>query len=414
MSKHNYNLSQIPGFTEFIEKGSISDEYEKYYNVKNYSTKANEKYQIIRYNKDFLSYDLFSTFGLLRSVVLSQSKIVSFAPPKSITAETFMTRYPTKNDNIIAEEFVEGTMVNVFYDNNYSANGGWQISTRNTVGANVSFYKGASKKTFNEMFNEACIRNNFMISTLNSNYCYSFVLQHPENRIVTPFHSPQLYLIAVYEIVQKNNEIYVTEQDMKDVKNLGMWNYTGIKFPFKYEFSKYSELIDKFGSANTPYDTVGIIIKNLETGERTKIRNPIYEEVKSLRGNQPKLQYQYLCLRHSGRVAEFLNYYPESKPDFSKYRDHVHMFTDTLFKNYIGCYVHKEKPLKEYSHQFRTHMYNIHQIFINNLKPQNLFVTNTVVIKYVNQLHPSLLMYCLNYNMRKRSIDCIKNDNENV
>jgi hypothetical protein len=50
-------------------------------------------------------------------------------------------------------------------------------------------------------------------------------------------------------------------------------------------------------------------------------------------------------------------------------------------------------------------MYKLHQIFLNELREKKLFVTNTVVIKYVNELHPSLLMYCLNFHMRKRSVD---------
>ena len=103
-------------------------------------------------------------------------------------------------------------------------------------------------------------------------------------------------------------------------------------------------------------------------------------------------------------------YYPETKNEMSKFRDQVHMFTNALHKNYISCYVKKEKPLKEFSNQYRTHMYKIHQIFLNDLRPQSLFVTNTVVIKYVNELNPSLLMHCLNYNMRKRMVDTIKTD----
>ena len=180
-----------------------------------------------------------------------------------------------------------------------------------------------------------------------------------------------------------------------------------VRIPETYEFTTYTELINKFASPNTPYDILGIVVKNVETGERTKFRNPIYEEVRQLRGNQPKLQYQYLCLRHSGKLSEFLKYYPESKSDMSKFRDQVHMFTNTLHQNYISCYVRKEKPLKEYSDKYRTHMFKLHEIFKNDLRPKNLFVTNTVVIDYVNTLHPSLLMYCLNHSLRKRMIDTI-------
>jgi hypothetical protein len=152
---------------------------------------------------------------------------------------------------------------------------------------------------------------------------------------------------------------------------------------------------------------MGIIIKNKVTGERTKIRNPIYEEVRHLRGNQPKLQYQYLFLRHTGKIPDFLKYYPEKKQEFSMYRDQVHMFTTTLHNNYLSCYVRKEKSLNEFSAQYKTHMFKIHELFLDELRPKKLHVSNTVVINYVNKLHPSLLMYCLNYNMRKRAVDII-------
>jgi hypothetical protein len=55
-------------------------------------------------------------------------------------------------------------------------------------------------------------------------------------------------------------------------------------------------------------------------------------------------------------------------------------------------------------------MFNIHKHYLNELKEQKLYVTNTVVIKYVNNIHPSLLMFCLNFQMRKRNVDLIKAD----
>ena len=405
----SYHLSNIPGIIDFVTTGQIDENYTRYYSVHEYSTKANEKYSIIRYCKDLLNDDLISTYGLLRSVILSGTRVVSFAPPKSLSAETFMTKYIKKDFSIVAEEFVEGTMINVFFDNSYGVSGCWQIATRNTVGAEVSFYK-FSKKTFSQMFMEACVANNFNLQTLNPGFCYSFVLQHPENRIVVPFKSPQLYLVTVYEIVQTSDLITINEKDLSEVRANGLWDLTNIRFPIRYEFNSYKDLIDNFGSPNTPYDIMGIIIKNTVTGERTKIRNPIYEEVRHLRGNQPKLQFQYLTLRHSGKLPDFLKYYPETKDTMSKFREQVHMFTNTLHQNYLSCYVKKEKPLKDFSDQYRTHMFKIHQQYINDLKPKHLFVTNTVVIKYVNELPPSLLMYCLNYNMRKRYVDTIKSN----
>jgi hypothetical protein len=85
------------------------------------------------------------------------------------------------------------------------------------------------------------------------------------------------------------------------------------------------------------------------------------------------------------------------------------VFTETLFLNYISCYIKKEKPLIEFSEEYRTHMFNIHKQYLNELKEKKLFVTNTVVINYVNNLHQSLLMHCLNYNMKKKNI-CEENE----
>ena len=49
---------------------------------------------------------------------------------------------------------------------------------------------------------------------------------------------------------------------------------------------------------------------------------------------------------------------------------------------------------------------------MDELREKNQFITNTIVIKYVNNLHPSLLMFCLNFQMRKRNIDTNNADRE--
>ena len=82
---------------------------------KNYFTmKNNQKYRVLRYDKNYLSNDVIASHGLFRSVIVNQEKkVVSFAPPKSYSIESFQLKYPNKTDDIIAQEFVEGTMINV-------------------------------------------------------------------------------------------------------------------------------------------------------------------------------------------------------------------------------------------------------------------------------------------------------------
>jgi hypothetical protein len=403
-----YNLSEIPDFQSLIN-GTISESnLLKRTNIE--CKTSNQKYSVIRYLKEYLTADMSSTYGLCRSVIVnSLGNVVAFAPPKSIPSNVFIQKYPDPNDDLIAEEFVDGTMINVFWDPTIGISGGWEISTRNTVGAMCSFFKETNQKTFRDMFLEASSKEKLTFDQLSRDFCYSFVLQHPSNRIVVPFHTPALYLVAMYSIRVINNTIYCHPIQPSVFKNFD-WGESTIRFPQMYSWSTYTQLTETYASMNTPYHIVGVVVYNNTTGERMKIRNPVYEQVRNLRGNQPKLQYQYLCLRKEGKVSDFLKFYPENKKDFSKFRDNIHTFTNTLYTNYISCYIKKEKPLMDFSEQYRTHMFNLHKIYMEDLREKKLFVNNTVVIKYVNSLHSSLLMYSLNFSLRKRHVDVISAD----
>lgn len=416
MAIHSYDLSIIPNFINYI-----NSEEKQTKNIlklnKIESRTNNSNYKVIIYDKSLLNNDLINSYGLVRSIILnSDNKIVSFAPPKSISSDYFIRNYTLDNKNIRAEEFIEGTMINVFFDNTLGICGSWEISTRNIVGATCSFYKSKNSKTFRTMFLEALKECNLQLEQLDKKYCYSFVLQHPENRIVIPFKKPELYLVAIYSIVYENNNKntlpLIEYYDVYDFKNIFEEKIKcNVKFPKIYNENNYSDLINKYCSMNSQYDLMGIVLYNKETGERSKIRNPIYCQVKNLKGNQPKLQYLYLNLRHQGKIKDYLKYYPENKKDFLNFRNEVHLFTNTLYNNYKSCYIKKEKILKDYSTQYKIHMYNLHQIYLKDLLEEKLYIDIKRVEKYVNEMHPSLLMYCLNFHNRKRNIDIIIKDN---
>jgi len=148
-----YVLTDIPGFVELVNRDPTNAE-ESANTLKlskvNYTTKNNQNYKIIRYDKHYLSTDLIAMLGPLRSVILnSANKVVSFAPPKSISSYLFIAQYPEKTEYIVAEEFVEGTMINVFWDESINLSGAWEIATRNTIGGDTSFYNAYSNNANN-------------------------------------------------------------------------------------------------------------------------------------------------------------------------------------------------------------------------------------------------------------------------
>ena len=390
------NLSKsVPDFNNIFN----DDFNSKHLSVKKISNKGNQ-YKLIKYDKDILSRDYESSYGLCRSIISNEdNQIVCYSPPKSIDRNVFVNKYPVLDSNFIVEELVEGTMINMFYNK-----GHWEISTKGVIGANTRFFKTSDNTNFRKMFFDTFFGSGLTYEMFDTNYCYSFVLQHPHNRIVVPFTKPSLKLVAVYHIYTKDGDYVVNIIDKYSfwLNNLSS---SMVQVNNTYETQSYDNLDEKYASMNTSYDILGYVVYNTITCERMKVRNPMYEEVKALRGNQTKLQFQCLSLRSQGKVKDYLKYYPESKRDFSKYRDVVHQFTSTLYTNYRNCYVKKEKPLKEYGNQFRTHMYHIHQLFLTNLKEENKYVDINVVIDYVNKMKPDHLMYSLNYHHRKKVID---------
>ena len=112
-------------------------------------------YDVVRYDKSFQSKDRQDTVGMFRSVVYSGGKVVSFAPPKTISYETFSSRLDTTRP-VKVEDYVEGTMINVFHNGE-----SWEITTRSSVGGRVAFYtmdgapQSKAENTFRWMFLDA-------------------------------------------------------------------------------------------------------------------------------------------------------------------------------------------------------------------------------------------------------------------
>ena len=361
--------------------------------IKNKNIGINDNLYLIKYNKQNTNnYDNYSNY---RSVVINDKKILAFSPPKSIKYEEFI-----KNNNCsecFAEDFIDGTMINLFYINDM-----WEVSTKSLIGGNISFYindsniNNVENNTFKSMFLECCKNANFNINTLEKTFSYTFVFQHPKNRIVTPITTTLLFCIKIYSF--NNNEISEVPFD-KFYEKYTCFNNTQVYAPMRYPIKSYDDLINYYGSENTPYYYVGIMIYN-KNGDRTKIRNPNYEIIRKLRGNHPKLNYQYLCLRKENKIKEFLIYYPEHKAAFNDYKNKLHEFTNNLYSNYKECFIFKIKHLKDYDFQYKIHMYNIHKIYLESLRNLNKNIDKETIIKYVNNLRPAQQLFAINYNLR--------------
>lgn len=374
---------------------------------------------IIKYNKSHLNSENTSSLGMFRSVVTDGERVLSFSPVKSITNEAFEMQ-STGTNAYEFSEFVEGTMINMFVDPKTNE---WEIATRSNIGARCKFYQDFDK-TFRDMFLEAFVAKNFEFSMFNKAYSYSWVLQHPSNRIVLPVAIPNIVLVAVFDFTETclpdcppihtvenlltlNNKYDFIGSIINNSSHNSDNDYE-LETPMSHKPRSIQDYQNYYDDDDGDYKVMGTVIYDRNSGVRTKVRNKTYEHVKNLKGNSPKLQYRYYSLRQLGAVGEYLKYYPEDSHKFSKFRDQMHDFTDTLWRNYIRCYVHKEKPLKEFPFEYRSHMYVLHQHYINDLRLDGGKVDKLFVINYINKLKPGHTMHSINYPLKNRETDVIQ------
>ena len=343
---------------------------------------------VIKYDKNYLNADNIRSLGLFRSVITDGKKILSFAPPKSLTVNEFCTLTNEKDRHVL--EYCEGTMINMYFDSELND---WEIATRSNIGARCKFYQD-SQTTFRRMFLDAFTKHKLEFSHFDPSFCYSFVLQHPDNRIVVPYTEPKLILTNIYKC---------DGMSVKAVVPTGVGNIqTPSKIDLFEENGDIPKIVDRISSGkDLEYTLQGVVICDYTTGLRMKVRNPCYEYVRQLKGNNPKSQFQYYHLRKNGKVKEYLRYYPEEATRFGTFRTQLHLWTHQLWHNYINCYINKEKPLREYPFEFRSHMYTLHRQYLDILRENKQVITKKVVVNYVNNLPSEHLMASINYPLKK-------------
>ena len=317
-----------------------------------------QDYALVNYKKHE-NYD-----GLYRSVIFKNKKVVCFSPPKSIPYTEFCEKNPFST--VVVDEFIDGTMINVFYDGETNK---WVIATRSIIGAKCIFY---SQKTFYDMFHETGIDYDI----LNKEHCYSFVLQHPENQIVTPIVKPTLYLISVYNIT----DIGIVEVHST---NHGI---TSFLTPSTFTFSSYEEA-EQFVQSQ-PYTFKGLMLKSHT--ERSKIRNLCYEKIKNLRGTSACSLYTYLTIRATPQQLEYEKYFPNHS--FPVYEKQLTQLIVLLHGLYIDCFIKKMKPLKEYDSISKPHLYELHMHYLHQLRQVQKCITRHEVKKYIIGLPPGVVV----------------------
>ena len=83
----------------------------------------------------------------------------------------------------------------------------------------------------------------------------------------------------------------------------------------------------------------------------------------------------------------------------------MYNYTNNLYVKYIECFIKKEKQLKEFEFEYKTHMFKLHEKYKNDLLKENKKIDKKVVIDYINSLHPAQQMFVINYSKKNNNIE---------
>lgn len=365
----------------------------------------NDNLSIILCNNKYLikQKHTSSAFNLYRSVIFSKSKqLLSFFPPENVKSiDRINYDYP-----INAEELIDGTMINLYWDPFIDD---WDIATKYSIGGyNTGLY---NNKNFRTMFLE-CLSSKFDVSKIPEvsmngfPLLFCFIIQHTENRIVTRINKNNIYLTHIFEIDNSNSPQYssintIALNDRYSCLSNNTWGQLikelNINVPKTIIQNKLCDkltinnFINLYSSNSTPYNIKGILIR--QNASIFFINNPLFEQLKNLRGNYNNKLLHYLSLKKEKKINIYLKYYHEDNFNFRQYKKLYDKFIFKLHNYYVKCYILHKYPLKNVPKKFRALLFDIHKIY----KAKKIKITFKFIKQYFNLQHIKKQLYHLHY-----------------
>jgi hypothetical protein len=317
----------------------------------------------------------------------------------------FLHQYRDANE-IVVNELIEGVMINLFYDPRGER---WELATKGGIGGRYRFGSPTSNKTksFRRMFLDAfrCLANDDLneivfLETLPKQYCYSFVMQHPENQMHIPIMEPKLYLVAVYETHSYGN-ITIIPSTIYENWALFLQIRGIIDFPKRYEPTDLSMLRTQLGSIHNDPTWMGVALIHVETGDRTTIYNKSYLLDKEDKQCDPFLLYQYLCIRRANKLDEFSHYFPMYKSSILACNKRYREWVNNVYLSYVDHYI--KKNTVSICHKYKGHIENIHKtVYLPSLtsyctlsEKNSTHITKQKVQEYLDAMEPREQYYHL-------------------
>jgi hypothetical protein len=203
---------------------------------------------------------------------------------------------------------------------------------------------------------------------------YSWVLQHPEERIVVPC----LYGIPRLVLIPDQNKLL-----RPSLRAL---------FPKSYS-SVPTDQLESFVAAEGKRlgaSWQGLVVHT--PTERFRLRSNEYNVARHLRGNQAKRPYLWLERWSENRLGAYLRLFPEEQHDASACIDSFKILTQEVYNWYSRVYKKRELPLGQVPQKFRKLLWDAHTAHAGSYF-QNL-------VAFMNKQDIARKLWLVNYETR--------------
>jgi|ETNmetMinimDraft_31_1059906.scaffolds.fasta_scaffold03145_3 hypothetical protein len=256
-------------------------------------------------------------------------------------------------NSIKVKKLYDGSRIKLFYHTNQ-----WIVSTSRCIDATKAYWN--SNKSFYELFID-CI-GDYDLNQLDINKCYTFIILHPENRIVLNYLEPSCIHILTYD----KTECKEVDDDINLPK------------PEECNFASFEDFINAV--TDLDYTEPGYMLVD-ENNNRVRVMSRKYEEVRNLKGNIPNMAKRFLQLRkiEPEKIPIFLQYYPEYTELYNNLERHIIYICNVIFQKYkVRRRQHRRVELSQIESDIH---YRVHGLYLGLRQASNL--TNTNIIRSI-------------------------------
>lgn len=302
---------------------------------------------------------------------------------RPVCAAPLKTSEVDRENPFIVEDFIDGVMLNMFWD---KITNSWRLCSRSQLDAQNTFY---SRRPFATLFAEAVSAGGLDFDDLSRDHTYSWVLQHPEERIVVaaPYGIPRLYLVEMATFKDGVQEILRNP-------NLHLTAKFCALLPARHEMATVKEITDCVEALGHRFGAQwkGLMVKNGSSLSTSKFVSPQYAAAREMRGNVAKLPFIWLERWSAQSLNQYLRIYKEETHAANEVVEAFKVCTQDAFNLYHQVYKARSFPLRDAPQKYRKLLWDMHGAKAGSYFPNHR--------EFMNKQDTARKLWLVNYESR--------------